>query len=210
METTQRPSLARRAMAYESAMWRSFFRWILRRDTTPPPGVQAFGYVGVVRPILMAFIVLSGVEIPIFDLIISRLVPWEWVRWTVLGLGIYGFIWMLGLLAMLTLHPHLVDDTGIRIRNSISLDLTIPWDNIAAVNGRYRSLASSKGVQIEHDDSGPIVNLAAAGQTNVDITLREPAALPLPKGPSEPTTRVRIYADQPDAFVASVRERVLR
>jgi hypothetical protein len=193
-----------KAVAYESAMWRSLFRWILRRPTPLPAGTEAFGYVGVIRPIMVVFIVLSAVEIPIFDLIISRLVPWEPARWIALGLSVYGFIWMLGALAMVTLHPHLVGGSGIRVRNGFAVDLTIPWDSIAAVHGRYRSLPSSRGVQVEHDDHGPIVNLGAASQTSVDITLREPTSLPLPKGPSEPTTRVRIYVDDPAAFTAAV------
>jgi hypothetical protein len=194
-----------KALTYESAMWRSLFRWILRRPIPLPSGAEAFSYVGVIRPIMMIFIVLSLVEIPIFDLIISRLVPWEPARWIALGLSVYGFIWMLGALAMVTLHPHLVDGTGVRVRNGFALDLTIPLDAIAAVHGRYRSLPSSRGVQVEHDDHGPIVNLGAASQTSVDITLREPTSLPLPKGASEPTTRVRIYVDEPDAFAAAVR-----
>lgn len=198
-------SLMRKATAYESAMWSSLFRWLLRRPPSHPPGTRTFSYLGVIKPILIAFIVLSAVEVPIFDLIVSRLVPWPAVRWIVLGLGIYGLIWMLGLFAMLRLHPHEMGESGIRIRNGISLDVTIPWTDIAAVHGRYRSLPSSKGVQIAHDADGPIVNLGTGGHTSVDIVLRAPSSLELPKGPSEPTTRVRLYADDKDAFVAAAR-----
>ncbi|MEE6262927.1 hypothetical protein [Plantactinospora sonchi] len=204
----ERSSLVRTAVAYESAMWRSLFRWVLRRPVSYPPGAVTFSYLGVVRPILVMFIVLSAVEIPIFDLIIARLVPWQPARYLVLALGVYGLIWMLGLFAMLQLHPHVLDDTGIRVRNGISLDLTIPWDGVAAVHKRYRSLPSGKGVQVERDDSGPIVNLGVGSQTSVDVVLREPVRLALPKGPSEPTDRVRIYADDPDAFVASARRHI--
>lgn len=199
-------NLAQKAAAYEAAMWSSLFRWVLRRPPSYPPGTRTFSYLGVVKPILIAFIVLSAVEIPIFDLIVSRLVPWSPARWIVLGLGAYGLIWMLGLFAMLRLHPHELGEAGIRIRNGIGVDVTIPWTDIAAVHGRYRSLPSSKGVQVEHDNDGPIVNLGTGGQTSVDIVLREPSSLDLPKGPSEPTRRVRLYADDKDGFVAAARE----
>jgi hypothetical protein len=198
--------LAQKVTAYEAAMWSSLLRWVLRRPPSYPSGTRTFSYLGVVKPILIAFIVLSAVEIPIFDLIVSRLVPWSPARWIVLGLGVYGLIWMLGLYAMLRLHPHEMGEAGIRIRNGIGVDVTIPWTDIAAVHGRYRSLPSSKAVQVEHDSDGPVVNLGAGGQTSVDITLREPSSLDLPKGPSEPTTRVRLYADDKDAFVAAARE----
>jgi hypothetical protein len=203
-----RTSLAQRAIAYESGMWASLFRWILRRPVTREPGAQVFGYVRVTRPFLMVFIVLSAVEVPIFDLIISRLVPWGAVRWTVLALGIYGLIWMIGLLAMITLHPHVMTDRGLRVRNTITVDLAIPWGNVAAVHGRYRSLPSGRSVQVDNDDDGPIVNIVVARQTSVDITLRQPTPLALPSGPSGPTTRLRIYADDPDAFVAAARRHI--
>jgi hypothetical protein len=201
-------NLLRKASAYEAAMWNSLFRWVLRQPPSYPPGTQTFSYLGVVKPILIAFIVLSAVEVPIFDLIVSRLVPWSPARWIVLGLGVYGLIWMLGLFAMLRLRPHEMGEAGIRIRNGIGLDVTIPWTDIAAVHGRYRSLPSRKGVQIEHDDDGPIVNLGTGGQTSIDIILRRPSPLDLPKGPSEPTTRVRLYADDKDGFVAAARARL--
>jgi hypothetical protein len=185
-------------------MWRSLFGWLLRRHLRHRSGTETFGYVGAVRPILIAFIVLSAVEIPIFDLIVSRLVPWQPARFIVLGLGAYGLLWMLGLLAMTTVHPHVVDGAGIRVRNGITVDLTIPWEPVAAVHRRYRALPSSRAVQLDHDRDGPIVNLGAGGQTNVEVRLREPVPLTLPAGPSEPTTRVRLYADDPAGFVAAV------
>ncbi|MEV4757538.1 hypothetical protein AB0J86_20835 [Micromonospora sp. NPDC049559] len=208
VDAAPRPSLARRAMAYESAMWSSFFRWVLRRPGTDQPDAEPFSYLGVVRPILIMFIVLSAVEIPIFDLIVSHLVPWRPARWIVLALGVYGLVWMLGLLAMLQLHPHLLDDDGIRVRNGATLDVRIAWADVEAVHKRYRSLPSSKGVQLERDDDGLVVNLGVGSQTSVDVTLRWPTRLALPSGPSEPTTRVRLYVDDPDAFVAAARRRL--
>lgn len=203
-------SLARRTVAYEWAMWTSLFRWVLRRPANHRPGGEVFSYLGVVRPILIAFIALSAVEIPIFDLIISRLVPWQPARFIALALGAYGLIWMLGLVAMIQLRPHIVDGTGIRVRNGIKLDLTIPWEGIAAVHGRYRSLPTSKAVQLEAHRDGLIVNLGVAGQTSVEVALREPTSLALPNGRREPAVRVRLYADDPGGFVASARAHLAR
>jgi hypothetical protein len=61
--------------------------------TGPPvhaPGEQAFSYLGVVKGILGVFIGLSAVEVPIFDLIVRHVVPWQPARWIVLGLGLWG------------------------------------------------------------------------------------------------------------------------
>ncbi len=51
------------------------YRWLLRRPPTTEPGAEVFSYAGVVQPILIAFIVLSAVEIPILDLILAHTLP---------------------------------------------------------------------------------------------------------------------------------------
>lgn len=187
-------------------MWRSLGRWILRRPPALEPGAEAFSYVGVVKPILGAFIALSAVEIPIFDLIIRHTVPWPSVRHTVLALGILGLLWMIGLFASLRIHPHVADATGLRVRNGFSVDFLVPWTAVATVGARYRSLPSSRAVQVEHDDAATILNVGAGRQTSVDVVLREPLSVALPKGPSEPVTEIRLYADDPAALVARARQ----
>ncbi|MET7971369.1 hypothetical protein [Micromonospora sp. NPDC005305] len=196
--------LARRAVAYEWGMWRSLARWVLRRPHPVAPGAETFAYVGVVQPILGVFIALSTIEIPVLDLILRHTVGWPTVRHVLIGLGVWGVLWMVGLLASLRIHPHVVDDTGLRIRNGISLDVLIPWTAVARVEGRYRSLPSSRGVQYDPDDPA-VLNLGAGSQTAVDVVLREPLSVRLPKGPSEPVREIRLYADDPKALVTRAR-----
>ncbi len=194
-------SALRTVIAYEAAMWRGLYRWITRRPLDLAPGDVAFGHAGPVKPIFAVFIILSALEIPILDLIVSRLVPWPAVRYTALAAGIYGLIWMIGLLGALLTNPHIVGEAGIRVRNGTSVDVTIPWDAIASVRHRYRSLPSSRAVQVEE----AVLNLGTGSQTSVDVTLREPLALPLRKGPTPPVNEVRFYADDPKALVALAR-----
>jgi hypothetical protein len=68
-------------------MWRGLYRWITRRPLELAPGDVAFGHAGPVKPIFAVFIVMSALEIPIFDLVISRLVPWSAVRYAALAAG---------------------------------------------------------------------------------------------------------------------------
>jgi hypothetical protein len=194
--------LLSRAVGYELALWRSLFRWILRRPAGVGPGDAAFSYAGVVMPIFGVFIGLSAIEVPILDLILRNTVPWERVRHIALAVGIYGLFWMIGLLASLRVHPHVVGRGGLRVRNAHSVDVTLPWSAIAEVRHRYRSLPSSRTVQID----GTIVNVSTGSQTSVDVVLREPTSLRLPKGPSDPATELRFYADDPNALVAAARE----
>jgi hypothetical protein len=190
----------RKVMAYEAAMWRGLYRWITRRPLVLAPGDVAFGHAGPVKPIFAVFIVLSALEIPIVDLVVSRVVPWTPVRFIVLAGGAYGLVWMFGLLGALLTSPHVVGDAGIRVRNGTSVDVTIPWEAVASVSHRYRSLPSSRAVQVE----GAVLSLGTGSQTSVDVTLREPLTLPVHK---EPVREVRFYADDPKALVALSRER---
>ena len=197
--------LLRKAAAMEAASWRSMYVWLRRKPLTLAPGDEAFSYLGVVKPILGIFIGLSAVEVPIFDLIVRRVVPWGPARWIVLVLGVWGLLWMIGLFASMKVHPHVVGAGGLRVRTAASLDFTVPWRDVAAVSKAYRSLPSGKGVQVEREGDRTVLNIVMASQTSVDLTLREPVVFALPKGPSEPVDVVRIYADDPDGLVASAR-----
>lgn len=197
--------LLRRVLAYELNIWRSLYRWLLRRPYRLEPGAETFSYIGVVKPILGVFIALSTIEIPIFDLILKHTVGWPSVRRAAVALGIWGVLWMIGLFAALRIHPHVVDDTGLRVRSGFSVDFAVSWTAVARVDRSYRSLPSSRTVQTEQDDDRTVLNIVTGSQTSVDVVLREPISVPLPKGPSGPVHEIRLYADDPDALVARAR-----
>jgi len=197
--------LLRRAAATEAAMWRSLFRWLRRKPLPLAGGDEPFGYLGVVKPILGVFIGLSIVEIPIFDLIVRKVVPWGPARWIVLVLSVWGLLWMVGFVAGLKIHPHVVGDAGIRVRLGAGLDFTVPWADVDSVHKRYRSLPSSRSVQVEQDGDRRALHIVLAAQTSVDVRLRRPLTFHLPKGETEPVDEVRLYADDPDALVRRAR-----
>ncbi|WP_406038272.1 hypothetical protein OG799_25285 [Micromonospora sp. NBC_00898] len=115
---------------------------------------------------------------------------------------------MIGLFASLRVHPHVVGATGLRVRNGVSVDFVLPWPAVARVDARYRSLPSSRAVQLEAADDGIVLHISAGSQTSVDVVLREPLAVSLPKGPSGAVTEVRLYADDPHALVARARRQL--
>lgn len=206
MRTRNPIALLGSAARYEIGMWRSLYRWLLRRPPTAEPGAEVFSYVGVVQPILIAFIVLSAVEIPIFDLILRHTLPWPSVRKVMLALGIWGLLWMIGLFASLRVHPHVAAAAGLRVRSGFTVDFLVPWAAIATAGARYRSLPSNRSVQLEHVPAGTILNIGAGKQTSVDLVLREPLRVGLPAGPSEPVRELRLYADDPAALVVRIRQ----
>ncbi|XVU21871.1 PH domain-containing protein [Actinoplanes sp. CA-054009] len=191
----------RRILAVEAAMWRNLFAWVLRKPVDLGAGEKAYSYHGVVKPILGVFIGLSVVEIPIFDLIVRKVVPWEPARWIVLVLGVWGLLWMIGFAAGLKRHPHVVGEDGIRVRLGNGVDFTVPWADVESVGRRYRSLPSNKSVQVEDG----ALHVVMGGQTSVDIRLRRPAGEVTGIERAGEAAEVRIYVDEPDDFVRAAR-----
>jgi hypothetical protein len=203
--TTRRTfSVLRRAAAAEGETWRGVFSWVRRSPLPLAPGDEAFGYVGVVKPFLAVFIVLSIVELPILDLIVRHVVHWASARWIVDVLSVWGLCWMVGFGQNLRRRPHVVGAAGIRARTGAGVDITVPWADIDTVGSRFRSLPSGGSVQVD----GGVLHLSVAKQTSVDVRLREPTVFALPTGPSEPVGELRLYADDPDGFLRAARARL--
>jgi hypothetical protein len=133
------------------------------------------------------------------------LLPWEGVRTVALALGAYVVFWMVGLLASIRVHPHVVGDAGLRVRNGLSVDIAIRWDAIAEIRARPRAMTPGRNVRREQGRSGPVLVLGMAHQTSVDVLLRDALAIPLPRGATDPVPELRFHADDPDALVARAR-----
>ncbi|MGY0236742.1 PH domain-containing protein [Longispora urticae] len=185
------------AVRYEWGIWKSLFRWVLRRPVAPA-GEQPFGYAQAVAPVMWVFIVLSAIEIPAFHM----LIPWKTVQGIGLVFGAWGLFWMIGLLAALKTSPHTLGPDGIRVRNGFGVGVFIPWAQVAAVRPGRRTLERSRTIQAD----GDTLSLVVLSQTNVDIVLREPATLRRMRGETAPFTELRVFADDAAGFVARARE----
>jgi hypothetical protein len=191
------------AVRYELGIWRSLGTWLLQLRTVPAGG-RAHPYAGPITPLMTAFIVVSALELPILHL----LLPWAMVRLIVDVLSAGGLLWMIGLLAAVRVHPHVVTDEGIRVRYSFSVDVTVPWSAVVSVRSRVRMLDRKGTVQCEQTATGAVLSIAMARQTTVDIVLTNLTALHLPDTGDEPVVELRIYADDPAALVADYRARI--
>jgi hypothetical protein len=148
--------------------------------------------------VLLVFILLSAVEIPIFDLILH---PWPWVGFPVLILGFWGLTFMIGFALSMVVHPHAVGPDGLRIRHGASVDMHVPWSQIRDITISQRSLEKSKAVQI-HDDT---LSVCIISETNIDVKLDQPLAVSLPAGEAV-VTSIRFRTDDPAALVRAARE----
>jgi hypothetical protein len=196
---------AKRALRLELSIYASIGRFIARRPAIPR-GSAGFNYHKPVLTVLIIFIVLSAVEIPIVDLIVHR---WPVVRVAFLILGLWGVTWMFGLLCAYLMRPHTVGPDGIRVRQGLETDLAFSWDDIASV-ARNTRVDEPKSPRFEETDASRILVYRMQGETDIEIELERPTDVRLPgagaKGGEQTITGLRIWVDDPRAFMDEVRK----
>lgn len=189
-----------RAWTAELRVYSSIARAIARRPAVPKGGT-GIGYHRPVLTVLFIFIGLSAVEIPILDLIVHQ---WPAVRITLLVLGIWGVTWMVGLLCAMLMRPHSVGPDGVRVRSGLEVDVPISWDYIASV-AISRRVDEPKQPRIIGSEYAERMQ----DETNIEIELERPAAIRLPglapKGGVHHVDRIRLWADDPRAFLDAAR-----
>ena len=195
-----------RVVRLEVNIWVSLYRWVCRRPARLPPGTATFGYGAAAAPPFWVFIGISAVEIPILDLLLPTL-TWRLVG---LGLGLWGLLWMLGLLASMYVYPHLVGPDGIRVRSGFGVDHRIDWADVAEVRIRRDQLPGSRTVQSTAAAEGTVLHVTVSSETTVQVVLATPRTARLPKsGPTEVAVIAAWTAD-PAGFLAAARENLVR
>lgn len=191
---TGAPGLAWRALRYELNTWRCLARWLARRPDVPKGGV-AFAYRG---PLMLPIVVITAVSV-LEVVIVDVAVPWPspWLRVALLVLGVWGATLMLGMLAAVTVLPHVAGPCGLRVRHGHSLDAHVPWDAVASVRMR-RGTRDGRSTQVVDG----VLYLLATSQYTVEVQLDRPITV---RGADVGT--IRLYTDEPAALVAAVRER---
>ena len=205
---TRARALVARAAAMERVVYASIGRAIVRRPAVPS-GARGFRFHAPVLTILLIFIVLSAVELVVIDLIVHR---WLAVRIALLAIGIWGLVWMIGLLCAYYVRPHTVGPEGIEIRDGLDLDVRVRWDDVHSVALRKHTfppktpkvVAAAGG---RHTLAAPILH-----ETNIEIVLERPTSIAVPGTPPKGGVRtidaVRLWADDPRAFLEAVRDHI--
>lgn len=212
--TAPTSTVVRRLLATEAAGYRSIARWVRRRPDVPA-GAEAVGYSQISAPMIWLFIVGSAVEVVVVHVLLHR---WPWVQWPVLVLGVWGLVFMVGLLAGVRTHPHLLTAEELRVRSGPVLDLPVPYDAIASVSTAERSLESSARIvgtgaptEVPTDGgSGTWLAVAVSGGTNVQVRLARPLTVPHPglRGTGDlEVVEVGLWADEPRVLAQELRRR---
>jgi hypothetical protein len=197
------PGLLRHAVVFELAMYRSLLRWIRRRPSIGP-GDEPVGYAQEVTPVMSLWIFVSAAELPLALI----LLPWRTAQLISIVLGLWTLIWMLGALAGLRTHPHLMSESGLRVRNGAFVDIPLPWSAIMSVTTKEVDLPTAlKSLQPLETDAGTDLRVGVSGRVNIQTQLRAPLVVPTRKGEFT-VSQVTFWVDYPRQVAARIRERV--
>lgn len=196
-------ALIARAAAMEKVIYASIGRAVTRRPAVPVGG-KGFRYCTPVLTILWIFIILSAVELVVIDLIVHQ---WLVVRVICLVIGIWGLVWMIGLLCGYFMRPHTVSPDGIEIRNGLDLNVRIGWDDVHSVAIKKHTYQPKTPKVVSDGDQRTLV-IGILNETNIEIVLEKPTRITLPgmrpKGGEHAVTTARLWADDPKAYLREV------
>jgi hypothetical protein len=195
--------ITKHALVFELNIYKSLLRWLSRRPSIPA-GFEPVGYAKLATPVVALWIFGSALELPL----VHVLVPWHGVRVSLLAIGLWGLLWMLGVLAGLRSYPHLLGQDVLRIRNGAMHDVEVPWRAIEGVSTREQFLPSSMWVlQAQETEQGTHLNVGVSGQVNVHLRLGEQLTVHTRKGPMV-VSGVSLWADEPRDLAARIRREV--
>ena len=197
-------ALAWKALRLEITLYRALGRWLVRRPEVPA-GTVPIGYSRLVAPMLWLWIFGSAVEVVVLDVVLSQW--WTSLRIPLLVVGVWGLVWMLGMLAAYRVRPHLLGEETLQVRDGIHARVDVPLDRIASVRTVDHELPGLlKSVHVEGEDDGATLLVGVGSRTNLELVLTGPTMLETPHGPST-VARVGLWVDEPREVAEVLRRR---
>ncbi len=192
-EMVPRP-LVRLALAEARLLHLALFRWRAAPDI--PAGTQGFAYHRHLQPMMIALLVISGIEITVTHLLVAH-----WSRTAAMVMFVISdvsLLYLIGLIKSLRLSPVLLTPAGVRLRAGLLVDRTIPYATIAAVT------ANPDGETVRAPGSW---NIALLAWPNMLIRLSEPLP-PSSRWRRDPVRAVALRLDEPGPFLDALRARL--
>ena len=194
MNLRRLPIVAWEALLLELALYRSLARWIARRPDVPA-GATPIGYNRLVGPMLWLWIFGSATEVVVLEVVLRQVeTSWaEALRLPLLVIGVWGVLWMLGMMAAYRVRPHLLSEDRLRIRNSARTWVDLPLNAVAATRTIEHELPGV--VRAVHHEDGLLL-VGVSSRTNLELVLTRPTDLHTSKG-TMTADRVGLWVDEP-------------
>lgn len=199
--------LAAEAVLLEVAVYRALVRWVARRPDVPD-GTRAVGYAQLVGPMLWLWIFGSATEVVVVEVVLRQVeAGWaEALRLPLLVVGVWGVLWMLGLLAAHHVRPHLWLDERLVARGGLRAWADVSLADVRAVRATEHELPGTVRT-LHHDPEGGLLLVGVSGRTNVELTLAGPTPVATSAG-TVLAERVGLWVDEPRAVAGDLARHV--
>lgn len=195
------PRPAAKLAVSEPRMFVCLLRWVFRRTHQ---GEDEFGYhkksvMGMLLPLVL---ITTPLEVLIFEI----LIPWAWLRWGFLIVGVYALFWLLGFYASLATLPHRLQTDALLLRYGLFAQALVPYREISCAKlADRRSPRSGDGLQPAPAENA--VYLAMGGKTNVTLTLRSPRTVSGFLREAGPAATFHLWTDEPERLIRELEQR---
>ena len=197
--------LAWAALRLEVTLYLALGRWVTRRPDAPA-GSTPIGYSRLVAPMLWLWIFGSATEVVVLDVLLSRW--WTPLRIPLLAVGVWGLVWMLGMMAAYRTRPHLLGETSLQVRDGIHARVDVALDRVGSVRSVDHELPGLlKSVHVEGEGDDATLLVGVSSRTNLELVLTGPTTLETPHGPTT-VTRVGLWVDEPREVAEALRRRL--
>lgn len=173
----------------------ALLRWSGPPDV--PPGSRSFAYHRQLAPMCAVLLALSVIELGVVHLLVAH---WSPTVATVLSaLSALGLVYLVGLIKSFRLRPVLLTADDVRVRTGFLIDLAVPFDAIATVDG------SVTGDEVR----GPgCFNAAMLAWPNVILRLKRALPHPSKLRRGQGVSAVAFRLDDPEPFLRALRSRL--
>ncbi|WP_243059777.1 hypothetical protein [Nocardioides sp. SR21] len=198
-------AFGKEALLLELAVYRALARMVARRPDVPL-GAVPIGYGQLVTPMLWLWIFGSAVEVVVLEVVLRHLeAGWaEAIRLPALVVGLWGLLWMLGLLAAHRVRPHLLTEDRLVVRAGLRVWVEVPLATVVAVRAVEQELPSTIWSLHQADE---LVLVGVSGRCNLELELAAPTALATSKGELV-AGRLGLWVDDARAARALIADRI--
>lgn len=188
-------------LTMEPRLFACLARWALRR-LRPAEGESGYHRKSQLGYIVLMVVMTAPVEVLIFEI----LIPWAWLRWTLLFLSVYAIFWILGFHASLAALPHRLESGGVRLRYGLFAEVLVPYAGISGVERAARR-APKPGEGLHTAPNEGAAYLAINGKTDLTMRLSEPRSVQGFFKETEPAAEIHFVADDPERFLSDLKRR---
>lgn len=194
------PFLLARLLAFEFKLW--YYLWLkIFKRAKYKEGEYTYHKKSMFGAFVLLLLFITPAEITIMHIFL----PWVWLKWVLVILAVYAFLWMVGVWLSLSAIPHRLEDNGLHISVGILAEGFVPYSKISSVEAKKTENLGLDGLKVDEacNESFFYVN----GEADVLIKLKEPLVFKMWVSRTKPSMKVNLAVDDSSGFIKALTER---